>query len=951
MLSILQTNVLKLLLFSFMVFLLADCKTPSILVTQEQQQGDYYNNLNQYEEAITHYQNCLSASAKLGTFRNVDMEADICRKIAHGYSVLGKFDDALSYINQALARDSIQKNILEIIEDYRLLGSISLYKGDFQKGIPYLEHALELNKGMEASIKGLNQLSIADTYLSLAQVYTVLGRFDQCIEYVNTALDIYDKLNDKRGTMEGNLILGNTFTNLGNIVEARQLLEYSMALAQELDLSTARQNQSLGELSASASDFEQAIRYKLNALDEAEKSGIIPQIVWSRIGVGDAYESIGDYEKATSYFRSAIQVQDTNKMTAQALQSSADMRLGNIQQAQQYYLGINADVASGLASLRMGESYYESGKLEEAIREYTNAIDFFNAANIKEGVAKANLRLGDINIGLINIDEAANHLGEALRYAAEDETKWDIWYQRGRLFELSRQTDSAIISYKKSIEIIEGIRGKFTIEEYKSKYINNKIKVYDRMIRILLENGDGASAFAYSERARSRAFLDMIGNRKISIKNTTDKELVNREQDLRLQIQTLSNMIQKNELGTSRGLSRYQVEEELVRSRKEYNSVLEKIKLTNNEYVSMVSIEPVDPESIRSILDDESVLLSYWTGDDYLAIWVITSEGIKFNIQKISAIQIISDVRESRQAVRRTSEFMRPGDPDFFTKVTSMQVESNLSAREVFRKNYSILITPVEKLISGYKNIGIIPHGALHFLPFQALIGPDGKYLAEKYNIFYTPSASIYLYSKKKNPKSEKQIIAMALGDLNLGDFSGLPGTKFEVDQMRSLYSDITYRYEAESTETYFKENGSSYQYIHLATHGIMDPVQPLYSFLLFAPTDEDDGLLTVAEVFGLDLKASLVTLSACQTGLGDLSKGDDIIGLSRAFLYAGSPAVIVSLWSVADQPTALLMTTFYKNLENRSPQEALGIAQREVMKQYPAPYYWAPFQLIGRGD
>lgn len=127
--------------------------------------------------------------------------------------------------------------------------------------------------------------------------------------------------------------------------------------------------------------------------------------------------------------------------------------------------------------------------------------------------------------------------------------------------------------------------------------------------------------------------------------------------------------------------------------------------------------------------------------------------------------------------------------------------------------------------------------------------------------------------------------------------------------------------------------------------------MQPLYSYLLFAPSENDDGLLTVNEVFGLDLKASLVTLSACQTGLGNLSLGDDIVGLSRAFLFAGTPAVIVSLWSVADQPTAVLMTKFYQNLENFSPQEALSRAQREVMKQYPDPYYWAPFQLIKRGN
>ncbi len=934
---------------SFLSFL--SCKTPSILVTQEQQKGDYYNNLNQYEQAIIHYQNCLSASAKLGTFRNIDMEADICRKIAHGYSVLGKFDDALSFASQALARDSIQNNSLEIIEDYRMLGSISLYKGDFKKGIPYLEHALELNRGMETSMKGLNQLSIADTYLSLSQVYTVLGRFDQSIEYAKSALDIYDKLNDKKGLMEGNLILGNTYLNLGIINEAQQLINNSLNLTQELDLSAARQYQSLGELFTSTSNFEQAIRFKLNALDEAEKSGIIPQIVWSRIGVGDAYANIGDIEKATSYYRSATQVQDTSKMTALALQASSDMRLGNIQQAQQYYLEINADVASGLASLRLGELNYESGKIDDAVKEYLNAIGFFNAANIREGISKANLRLGDINISSGSFDEAGNYLREASSYASEEETKWEIWYQKGRLFELTQQPDSAIDAYKKSIQIIEGIRGKFTIEEYKSRYINDKVKVYDRLIRILLESGDGSSAFSYSERARARAFLDMIGNRKISIKNTPDKELVNREQDLRLRVQALSKMIQKNNLGTSRGLSRYQVEKELLQSREEYNTLLEKIKLTNHEYASIVSIEPTDPESVRRKLDTESALLSYWTGDEYLAIWVLTSGGMKFDVQKIQANTVSSSIVESRQAIRRTSEFRASGDEDPGTRVITTEDGKHLSGRELFIKDYSILIAPIEKLISGYKNIGIIPHGSLHFLPFQALICPDGKYLIEKYNIFYTPSASVYLLSEEKKNNPEKHIIAMALGDMGLGDFSGLPGTKAEVDQIKNLYTDITSLYENGSTETFLKENGSLYEYVHLATHGILDPIQPLYSYLLFAPTDEDDGLLTVSEVFGLNLNARLVTLSACQTGLGDLSQGDDIIGLSRAFLYAGSPAVIVSLWSVADQPTALLMTNFYKYLENHSPQEALGLAQREVMKQYPAPFYWAPFQLIGRGD
>jgi CHAT domain-containing protein len=274
-----------------------------------------------------------------------------------------------------------------------------------------------------------------------------------------------------------------------------------------------------------------------------------------------------------------------------------------------------------------------------------------------------------------------------------------------------------------------------------------------------------------------------------------------------------------------------------------------------------------------------------------------------------------------------------------------------LSGRDLYMKDYTMLISPIENLIKDFKNIGIIPHGSLHFLPFQAMIAPDGHYMIEKYNIFYAPSASIYILSKEKKNNPGKQIIAMALGELQLGDFSGLPGTTTEVNQIKALFSNTTDLYENGSTETFLKENGGSYKYIHLATHGILDPAQPLYSYVLLAPTDEDDGLLTVSEVFALNLNSRLVTLSACQTGLGDLSQGDDIVGLSRAFIYAGSPSVIVSLWSVADQPTALLMTSFYRNLENHSLQDALGIAQREVLKQYPAPLYWAPFQLIGCGN
>ena len=190
----------------------------------------------------------------------------------------------------------------------------------------------------------------------------------------------------------------------------------------------------------------------------------------------------------------------------------------------------------------------------------------------------------------------------------------------------------------------------------------------------------------------------------------------------------------------------------------------------------------------------------------------------------------------------------------------------------------------------------------------------------------------------------------MALGDLQLGTFSGLPGTKWELARISAHFPGETFTYEEASTETFFKQKSEGYEYIHLATHGMMNPRQPVFSFMLMNPSEGDDGQLTVNEVFGLNLNARLVTLSACETGLGDLSRGDEVVGLSRAFIYAGSPSVIVSLWSVADQPTAELMVAFYSHLANNPPYRALSMAQREVMQKFKAPFYWAPFQLIGSG-
>jgi CHAT domain-containing protein len=193
--------------------------------------------------------------------------------------------------------------------------------------------------------------------------------------------------------------------------------------------------------------------------------------------------------------------------------------------------------------------------------------------------------------------------------------------------------------------------------------------------------------------------------------------------------------------------------------------------------------------------------------------------------------------------------------------------------------------------------------------------------------------------------------MGMALSDVSVGNNAGLPGTGDELKKILPLFPDNISAFGLQSTETFAKKNSGNYNFLHFATHGSYNYRQPLYSFLLFPPAGDDDGKLNVYEVFEMNLNAKLVTLSACETGLGNISQGDELTGLSRAFLFAGSSSVIVSLWSVADYPTAMLMLNFYTYLKDHPMQEALTLAQRDVIKQYPQPAYWAPFVLIGNGN
>jgi len=258
---------------------------------------------------------------------------------------------------------------------------------------------------------------------------------------------------------------------------------------------------------------------------------------------------------------------------------------------------------------------------------------------------------------------------------------------------------------------------------------------------------------------------------------------------------------------------------------------------------------------------------------------------------------------------------------------------------------YRRLLEPLRREIRGDRVV-IVPHGVLHYLPFQALRSPAGRWAVEDFAVSTLPSASVLRYLTDKGTGAPAR--ALVIGNPDLGAELALPWAEREARMVGQREREATVLVQGDATEVQVKKLLDTVGVIHFATHGDLSESDPLSSALLLVGGGGEDGRLEVREVFGFDLHARLVVLSACETGLGKLSRGDEVVGLQRAFLYAGTPAVVTTLWKVDDRATFELISAFYTRLDSANPVEALRQAQLETIRTFPHPYAWAAFGLTG---
>jgi CHAT domain-containing protein len=333
-----------------------------------------------------------------------------------------------------------------------------------------------------------------------------------------------------------------------------------------------------------------------------------------------------------------------------------------------------------------------------------------------------------------------------------------------------------------------------------------------------------------------------------------------------------------------------------------------------------------DLGALRNALAPGEAIVEYHSLPSETVVWVVRRDGVKGTL-----------IQRSRKDLAEAVERFR-------ASIIDIKRASRAQGREL----YDVLVRPAA--IQPGERLVIVPHGPLHYLPFQAL--SDGEsYLIQLHPITVAPSAGVALQSIAAKQAVGGQLVAFGNPDLGNAEMA-LPGAQREVELISGMFQNPEVFYQRDANKRQFKANAGESNVLHVAAHAQVDTVDPLYSRVLLSPGESDDGRLEAREIFDLNLSGvSLVTLSACESGLGRVAGGDEVLGFPRSFLSAGASALIVSLWPVSDESTEILMSTLYKGLRaGDSVQDAMQASQLAVLKnrKFAHPFYWAPFNLIG---
>lgn len=686
--------------------------------------------------------------------------------------------------------------------------------------------------------------------------------------------------------------------------------------------------------------------------------------------IATLYLRLHQFRLAGDYFRQSLNASSDQKDAASRSIALAGLAAvsaedGKKQQAQDYLSQARklaeqsgSRQAKAEALLFIGQIWREQGQSAEARQAFEDALSFYRQSNSdQQKQALLLCLLSDLHLAS-DPAKAAERAIETLnlnRTVKAGGLQWRAYLALARAQRAMGEKKKALRSYWLSLGQTEKARYDLSTDAFKIGFFEERQTVYRELSDMLIEEGNTEEAFNVVERARSRSTLDLLAQKRAGKESSSTPEQNQSLEETAKKVSLLNTQLRSAQLDPAQ---RAQLEDEL----KEAQRQLEEIRLEVEMNRLQRFTRPADLKHTQETLRAGEMLIEFFLGEDCSHVWLVSKD------QSVSVA--LPPRKKIEEAIRRYTLLLAK-------RPNSFQLERELATQKKMASElFDMLLGKFADKLSSARRLIIAPDGLLYYLPFETLV-VGTRYLVEQYDIAYTPSASVLAALGKSKPDSptDDQMELIAFGDPDFGTaaradalsdswvgyrLDQLPGTKGEVVSISDLFpSDRrrVYLGRAATEDALKRESLIQCRRLHFATHGLIDERFPSRSGILLT-LDQDpaeDGFLDVEEIAGLEMQCELVVLSACQTGRGRLTGGEGLVGLARAFLYAGARSVVVSLWSVSDISAANFMRRFYRHLAAKeTPVASLRQTKLEMIgsdKPERHPFYWSPFLIVGRSE
>jgi CHAT domain-containing protein/tetratricopeptide (TPR) repeat protein len=853
------------------------------------------------------------------TLTDLDITIQLANRKAEALIRMGRFEEASRLLIQTLDRTEGSKNrtLLSAVTQTNI-GFLYLNQGRN-------DLALETLLGSSGTLQQLgNDLESAKAMAYLGLVYMSTGKYAQAEEQLQMALSTRQKK-----LSESHELVAATYNDLGMVysqLDVDKSIDYyekATAIYEKLHgkdhPKMAIANTNLGVVYRSLELYGDAVNYFEAALAIWEK--IYPQPHPSKAFVlsnlGQTYSQMNDQNAALGYYQKALTMYVSSQGNKHPDVSNTYNLIGNVLVSQQkydeglinYQKALIANVSDfnseNIEVNPSGDNFYNGNQLLYSMMYKAQALEARHLGKT--------LKQKDLMLGLKTLQEC-DQLIDKLRQQATNES------------------DKIALGAIANEVYADGVRISYLLSEVAFK----KRKDYREQ------------CFYFAEKSKSAVLLDAISETNAKSFAGVPDKLLEEEKTLKSSIALVAQKLAQKPSEQEEK----QLRETAFRLNQNYQTFIQDLEKQYPEYFNL-KYNSTSPSiaQIQNLIDRKTAILSYFIDDSKRGSARLYTYVISHGAFKITE-RALPDTYDRDITGLRNGLFY-------------MSSEAYIGSARRLHK----LLVP--RIPSSIKELVVLPTGRMSVIPFEALLTKDIKdietayetlpYLVKRFGVRYEFSAGLLLQKKREGTANSVVTSALLCAPVSFpkkDNLNDLPGTELEVNTINTLFSgkniptQVLLREKA--TETALKSSQlKEYSLVHFATHGIVDESSPeLSRIFLQTNTEAEDGNLFSGEIYNLQLNADLVTLSACQTGLGRISKGEGVIGLSRALVYAGAKNIIVSFWSVADESTAQLMTDFYRRLLEKPAigySENLREAKLNLMKgDNAAPYYWAPFILIG---